>query len=248
MSLISGTGTQRVTREDLALMPLPERTESFQPIAHESLVVELEQSLAFRHISVVKQDYAVSSDGMKMFAFLEVNSEYEGVQFGIGLRNANDKSMRVGIVAGYRVMVCSNMAFHGDFNPMLAKHTKHLNLSESVGVAVDRIQRNWKPLREAIDFKRNLTVDPNDARAFIYRAFIHDKLPVSVFKTVANNFEASDDDSLWAIEQHFTDAFKKLNPIAQYQASAKLGKIFSTINPEYIAGRTIDITSRQNPQ
>jgi hypothetical protein len=61
---------------------------------------------------------------MKMFGLLEVNREFDGIRFAIGLRNVNDKSMHVGMVAGYRVFVCDNTSFQGDFNPMLQKHSK----------------------------------------------------------------------------------------------------------------------------
>ena len=67
-----------------------------------------------------------------MFGLLEANHDFDGIRFAIGLRNANDKSMRLGMVAGYRVFVCDNMAFAGDFNPLLAKHSKNLDLIESV--------------------------------------------------------------------------------------------------------------------
>ena len=39
--------------------------------------------------------------------------------FSIGIRNANDKSMRLALTVGYRVFVCDNMAFNGDFTPLL---------------------------------------------------------------------------------------------------------------------------------
>lgn len=31
--------------------------------------------------------------------------------------------MDLALTVGYRVLVCDNMAFHGDFTPVLAKHT-----------------------------------------------------------------------------------------------------------------------------
>lgn len=122
-------------------MQAPPATDTFKPIAHATLIDELEGSLAFRHIKIARDEYVVSPDGMRLFGLLELNAEYEGVRFAIGLRNANDKSMHLGMVAGYRVFVCDNMALSGDFKPLLAKHTKHLDLVESLSVGVDRIQR-----------------------------------------------------------------------------------------------------------
>ena len=47
---------------------------------------------------------------------------------------------------GYRVLVCDNMAFHGDFTPVLAKHSKNFSLVDAVSIGVDRMQRNFEPL------------------------------------------------------------------------------------------------------
>jgi hypothetical protein len=46
-----------------------------------------------------------------MFGVLDLETEYRGVSFSIGTRNANDKNMRLALTVGYRVMVCDNMAF-----------------------------------------------------------------------------------------------------------------------------------------
>jgi hypothetical protein len=49
---------------------------------------------------------------------LDLATEMEGCRFSIGLRNSHDKSMRLAMTCGYRVFVCSNMAFAGDFTPV----------------------------------------------------------------------------------------------------------------------------------
>lgn len=128
------------------------------------------------------------------------------------------------MVAGYRVFVCDNMALSGDFNPLLAKHSKNFDLIESVSIGIDRIQRNWNPLRVDIDRKRNTLIDPDQARLLIYKAFANHKLPVSLFNTVAKTYEqeSGEENTLWDIEQCFTGAFKNLKPIAHFQAASKL--------------------------
>jgi hypothetical protein len=73
------------------------------------------ETLGFRHIGVVYDEYAVSPDGMKMFGALDLETEMHGARFSIGLRNSHNKSMRLALTCGYRVFVCSNMAFSGDF-------------------------------------------------------------------------------------------------------------------------------------
>src|SRR5918912_1490523 len=150
-TLMTHVGARKVARQELPVVPTPTATDTFKPIAHAGLIDELEDSLAFRHIKIVRDEYAVSADGMRLFGLLELNAEFEGVRFAIGLRNANDKSMRLGMVAGYRVFCCDNMALSGDFKPLLAKHSKNFDLVESLSMGVDRIKRGWQPLREAIE-------------------------------------------------------------------------------------------------
>jgi DNA polymerase III delta prime subunit len=103
------------------------------------------ETLSFRHIAVVNEEYAASNDGMKMFGVLDLETQMEGCRFSIGIRNSHDKSLRLGLTAGLRVFVCSNMAFSGDFTPVLAKHSKSFNLIDTLAVGVDRIQRNFEP-------------------------------------------------------------------------------------------------------
>lgn len=229
-TLMTHTGAKKVTRKELSLVPTPPATDTFKPIAHAALIDELESSLAFRHINVVRDEYAVSPDGMRLFGLLELNAEYEGVRFAIGLRNANDKSMRLGMVAGYRVFVCDNMALSGDFKPLLAKHTKHFDLVESLSIGVDRIQRGFQPLRDAIAFKRRYQLRDEEAHSMIYRAFMEHRFPLKLLKTVHHEFfvAPSHEDfkgrTVWSLENAFTTALKELKPVRQYEATAKLGK------------------------
>jgi hypothetical protein len=230
--LMTHVGARKVTRQELSLVPTPPATDTFKPIAHAALIDELENSLSFRHIEIARDEYAVSPDGMRLFGLLELNAEYEGARFAIGLRNANDKSMRLGMVAGYRVFVCDNMALSGDFKPLLAKHTKHFDLVESLSIGVDRIQRGFQPLRDAITFKRGYQLRDEEARSMIYRAFMENRFPLKLLKTVHHEFfvapphEEFKERTVWSLENAFTTAFKELKPVRQYEAAAKLGKFF----------------------
>ena len=105
-TLIAGSGTTKVSRDELRTIPAPEGTRSFKPIPHAEIVDALVEALGFRHIGVVRDEYAVSTDGMKMFGVLDLETAFNGCRFAIGLRNANDRSMRFSVTTGYRVFVC----------------------------------------------------------------------------------------------------------------------------------------------
>jgi len=51
---------------------------------------------------VVREEYAVSSDGMKMFGVMDLSSDFDGCRFGVGLRNGHDNSFRLSCTVGLR--------------------------------------------------------------------------------------------------------------------------------------------------
>lgn len=234
MSLMT-PGATKVTREELANLPTPSSTDTFKPVPHHELVNALEEALSFRHIQITEEEYCIAKDGNRLFGFLKVNADYEGISFGIGVRNAHDKSMRLGLVAGYRVTVCANMMFSGDFKPMLAKHSKNFDLIDTLSLGVDRIQRSWQPLRERVDFMRNKVLPITTAQALIYRAFTEGKFPVRLLKSVHQHYfepkyEEFQPRTVWSLSNAFTSAFKEARPDRQYELTARLGKFLGPVS------------------
>ncbi len=111
--LLAHCGSSKITREELKVIPTPAGSATHQPLPHFEIVGALVETLSFRQISVVREEYAVTGDGMKMFGVLDLETTFDGCRFSIGVRNSNDKSMRLALTVGYRVLVCDNMAFHG---------------------------------------------------------------------------------------------------------------------------------------
>jgi len=227
--LIAGSGTSRITREELARITTPEATRTHKPVPHIDIVNALIETLGFRHILVGSDEYAVSPDGMKMFGLLELNSEFNGCKFAIGLRNAHDKSMRLALTVGYRVMVCSNMAFKGDFSPVLAKHSRSFDLVDALSIGVDRIQRNFDGLIQQVRLWKDYPLDERAAKTIIYDAFVEGSLalPHNLLKAVHRHYfhpqhEAFIEPSMWSLSNAFTSAFKGLKPFNQFRATAKL--------------------------
>jgi hypothetical protein len=122
-STLIGYRGRTIPREELALVPTPPATDTHRPVPHHEIVQALVETLGFRHIGAVHDEYAVSPDGMKMFGVLDLETELHGARFAIGVRNSHDKTMRLALTCGYRVFVCSNMAFSGDFTLVLAQYS-----------------------------------------------------------------------------------------------------------------------------
>src|SRR5712692_4132115 len=158
----------KIGRQELEQIPVPEATLTHKPVPHHVIVEALVETLSFRHIGVVNEEYAVSFDGMKMFGVLDLETQMEGCRFSIGIRNSHDKSLRLGLTAGLRVFVCSNMAFSGEFTPVLAKHTKSFNLIDTLAVGVDRIQRSFEPMRRQVEDWRQAQITDERAKLILY--------------------------------------------------------------------------------
>lgn len=228
-TLISYHG--KITREELARIPTPAATTTHQPIAHHEIVKALVESLAFRHIGVVNEEYAVSDDGMKMFGVLDLETLLiPGCRFAIGIRNSHDKSMRLALTVGARVLVCMNMSFHGDFQPLLAKHSKSFSLVDAISVGVDRMQRNFEPMRNQVNAWQSEQLTTTMAKLTIYRAFVEGELetPRHLARRVHDlYFNPSHEEfqprTMWSLSNAFTSALKELDPIPQFKATARLG-------------------------
>jgi hypothetical protein len=76
---------------------------------------------------------------MEMFGVIDLETSFDGCRFAIGIRNANNKRFRLSCTVGLRVFVCYNLAFQGDYSPVLAKHSKNFSLEDSLSVGVDRM-------------------------------------------------------------------------------------------------------------
>src|SRR6516164_2590875 len=177
-STLIGYQGKTIDREALALVPTPLATYTHRPIPHHEIVTALVETLGFRHIGVVRDEYAVSPDGMRMFGVLDLETEMHGCRFAIGVRNSHDRSMRLALTCAYRVFVCTNMAFSGDFQPLLAKHSKSFSLVDAISVGVDRMQRNFEPMRQQVEVWRQTELSIVTAKMIIYQAFIEGKLEV----------------------------------------------------------------------
>jgi hypothetical protein len=149
--LVAHCGGKVVTLDDLAAYELPEATSSYVPIPHKDLADFVKQTAGeLLRQPVCRESYAVTKDGQRMFGMQVFGEDSSKCQvckatgslngepcpscngsgwaeneygFGVGFRNSYDKSMSVGIAAGFNVFVCDNLCISGEIK-ILRKHTK----------------------------------------------------------------------------------------------------------------------------
>lgn len=126
--------------------------------------------------------------------------------------------------------MCTKLCRPGNFTPVLAKHTKHLSLVDILAVGVDRMQRNFEPMRCQVEAWRAKQLSDEAAKVIIYRAFIEGELevPKHLVRVVHNHYfdpqhEEFAPRTMWSLSNAFTSAFKELEAIPQFRATATLG-------------------------
>jgi hypothetical protein len=119
----------------------------------------------------------------------------------------------------------------GVFTPVLAKHSKSFSLIDCVSVGVDRMQRNFEPMRKQVEVWQRSELTDVRAKIVIYEAFVEGRLeaPKHLARTVHDlyfepKYEEFEPRTIWSLSNAFTSAFKELDPIPQFKATAKLGE------------------------
>ncbi|MGA7770683.1 MAG: hypothetical protein WCA27_31170 [Candidatus Sulfotelmatobacter sp.] len=145
------------------------------------------------------------------------------------------------------------------FHAVLAKYSKSFSLIDCISVGVDRMQRNFDPVRKQLEAWQRSELTDVTAKVVIYEAFVEGKLdaPKHLTRTVHDlYFEPKYGEfrprTIWSLFNAFTSAFKELDPIPHFKATAKLGEFLGTkgnvsceVNrPESRVGNATDFESR----
>lgn len=229
-TLIAHSGAELIGRDELALIPTPKGSYSHKPIPHIEIVEHLEKALIEVHFGIKRQEYAVSRDGMRMFGILDLEEKLTSqTGLSIGIRNSNDKTMALGVTAGYRVFVCDNMAFSSDFQPIFAKHLHSMSITEIAVQCVQRLNESIGSMQDQIVQLTSRRISDQEAKEIIYDAFISRSfgLPQAMFRTIHElYFESKVEEfksrNLWSLSNAFTTGFKSLVPIQKFRCTAKL--------------------------
>jgi hypothetical protein len=119
--------------------------------------------------------------------------------------------------------------------PVLAKHSKSFSLIDCISVGVDRMQRNFEPMRKQVETWQRSELTDVTAKVVIYEAFVEAKLeaPKHLARTVHDlyfepKYEEFRSRTIWSLSNAFTSAFKELDPIPQFKATAKLGEFLES--------------------
>jgi hypothetical protein len=127
------------------------------------------------------------------------------------------------------MFVSENCSVTVTFSPPLAKHSRNFALTAALSIGVEEMQRNLGGMRTQVEAWQQSQLSDVQAKLIIYRAFIESGLEVPkhlarpVHKLYFNpQHEEFQPRTMWSLSNAFTSAFKEMEPIPQFRATAKL--------------------------
>jgi hypothetical protein len=179
-----------INRGDLWRLPAPAAVNRYVPVPHATVARVVSDQLA--GVALIKSErWTVSNYGRRLFGVIDLALNIGsglpggGVSVALGVRSSYDKRLSLGIVAGSRVCVCSNLAFSGEIS-YKRKHTLNglSDFSSQVVNAISKIQAYREV--EAARFQRwaNHSLTADQVGAFVLELFGRDLLPQRLFSEV----------------------------------------------------------------
>ena len=221
-----------VSRNEVALVPTPEASESWKPVPHIDVIEAVSEVVQAHKWQIMDENFGLARDGQKMFGVMRINkSNSSDWSRCIGLRNSHDKSFAVGLSAGISVTVCSNLAFGGT-TVIKRRHTSRIELTELVDMAMTELENEFLMLETVCeDLKVIYLKNDDEARSRIVRAAELGAINSSDIIPVWNEFknprhEEFAEPTRYSLLNAFTETIKKYTPLRVDRSYMALNNAF----------------------
>jgi hypothetical protein len=221
---------------ELSKIPCPAPTDTWTPIPHAEVVDVLMKRAGARGLKIRNARFTVVNGalyptpgvrvelkGAKLFGKLDLEP-IPGIDFpdgcipSLGVRNSTDKSYALSILAGARVLVCSNGILAGEY-VVTRRHTSGIDLIESIDRALDMFMESVKGFSEMHARMRGQRVSVNKAKALTVDLAAAGAIPSAHILPVVREFEKPSfrefrgDRSTWGLYGAVTHtSFKRMSP------------------------------------
>ncbi len=232
-SLVVHRGGWEATLADLASVPVPDATDSYRPVPYLRLVEELKLHIPRFGLTVEDERYALARDGQQLFGVLTCrNGHTADWGLAIGLRSSYDRSLAVELVAGSRVFVCDNLAFHGE-TQLSRKHTAHVfrDLPDLIYRMLESVAAMRQRRSAEIEQMKATSLAPAQAHDLMVRAIRDGALPASKLPKVIEHYDTLENSEFppstaWSLFNAFTAVLGRTSPRQQMEGTLRLTRVF----------------------
>jgi len=238
MALVSHVNTKRAPEAEVMEIVPPGWTNTWHPVSHRDVVLSLNKAVENTGLRVLNREYSLNRLGTRMFASWAVEligGRDSRIGYELGIRNAMDKSMALGVCAGTRVFVCDNLAFSSEY-VAFRKHTGGLDIPELEMLAQRALLSATSNMRKELDWMKSLedvTLGPLRFKEIVFDLMSGGILPPSQFEPFMEH---------WEEERQTTNGFT-LSVV--YNAMTRLVRGKSLIKIAKVTGMLRDFISRR---
>ena len=220
MTLLLHKGAEAATIEQLAMIPLPQETRSYKPVAHHELANMLSSIAAnlLPEFTLDSTQFGLARDGQKMFGVHTFKNGNSALGLSIGFRNSYDRSLSVGIAVGASVFVCDNLMLTGDLT-VLRKHTSnvHADIDSLALSAIYRSRSAFNQIKQDAEVMKQIPMSDDEAYrmlGLVYgRGIITPRqIPVVKSEWLEPSHDAFEDRNLWSFYNAVTESLKSSPP------------------------------------
>ena len=224
MSLMYTSTDNVISRNSLHQLPMPAAQGRFhRPLPFGDFADQVISSLSMAGLSIDAEEYAVSKDQQRLFGLVEVSpvsGEYiarDDWNLQIGLRGSHDQSISRGISIGSRVLVCSNLCFHGDLGTLSTKQTINApgRISALIDNALQKLPEVANRNGERFDRYRMMPLRPRHGDAALVELHRRHALTsaqlsraITEWDTPSHEEHAEDGHTVWRLFNAATEALK----------------------------------------
>jgi hypothetical protein len=236
VTLIAHRGGWNATPGDLASVVVPEPTDSYVPVPYGRLLEEVKLHIPRFGLAVESEEYALARDGNQMFGVLTcLNGHVADWALAIGLRSSYDRSLAVQLVAGSRVFVCDNLAFHGE-TQVTRKHTVNVfrDLPDLIYRMLTSVSTMKDRMTAEIEAMQAREISTAEAHHLMVQAIRDGALPASKLPKVIESYDGLDcpefkDRTAWSLFNAFTGVIGQQPPWLQMDNTLRLSSTFREV-------------------
>ncbi len=216
--LVLHCGAEKVSRADLMNVATPFATETWRPVPHYEVAELVATEAGRRGYEIIKEEYGLTRRGDRMFGVLRFKPENSGLEYtrALGIRNSHNKQFALGLVAGYSIFICDNLAYSGEIT-IHRKHTSGIEINELIPEAFDRLGEQYLRLEERIGCMKLEMLSIDEARVVTVMAAEIKAIPSCDILEVLNEFKEPrhqefSEPTKWSLYNSFTETAKKYSP------------------------------------
>lgn len=225
MSLMLHAGAEAITREAIAMLPMPKALgPRHNPLPFIEDINMVTDELQRRDMHIVEEAFGVlytkEGDAARYFGVLELANETMDHNLVVGLRGSHDCSISRGLALGSRVFVCDNLAFSGEVT-FQTKQTLNImdRLPRMIAEAAMRVPQLAQMQAQRFEQYRMTKLVERHGEAALIELMRREVLNAnSIHRAIAewdnpsHDEHAEDGFSVWRLMNAVTEAIKAKDP------------------------------------